>query len=264
MEKKYRATMHNGRTRKSGEAYSVKHNDRNCPVADNINPTPERRNRYFTVNADGTIETHPDKTFEQHEKDIYNKALKELAFERPDKSKPQDRHNNPKMAFTQAARDVWIAAARQYGIEIEEEPAEPGKTTLTREKYIADTIRAETTKLRAERQELQEQIEALTEERTRLSAVVRALKRIAAPFKSLVDKLARLVCIDGESALFHVMKEVNAITEEITVYPNVRVRKYLQQYLVEIRDELRRMLTVSVEDQELATLRELLDVIERL
>ena len=55
-----------------------------------------------------------------------------------------------------------------------------------------------------------------------------------------------------------------ALDKEITVYPNVRVRKYLQQYLVEIRDELRRMLTVSIEDQELTTLRELLNVIERL
>ena len=43
---KVRATMHNGRTRATGESYCVKHNDRDFNVAhaEHINPAPERKN----------------------------------------------------------------------------------------------------------------------------------------------------------------------------------------------------------------------------
>ena len=55
-----------------------------------------------------------------------------------------------------------------------------------------------------------------------------------------------------------------ALEKEIVVHPNVRVKKYLKQYLIEIRDELQRLVSVTVEDRELIMLRELLEMIERL
>ena len=55
-----------------------------------------------------------------------------------------------------------------------------------------------------------------------------------------------------------------ALEKEIVVHPNVRVKKYLEQYLIEIRDELQRLVSVTVEDRELIMLKELLEMIERL
>lgn len=51
---------------------------------------------------------------------------------------------------------------------------------------------------------------------------------------------------------------------EITVNPNIRVRKYLEQYLLEVRDELKRLSRVSARSDVLTKLSELLEIIEQL
>ena len=320
---KVRATMHNGRTRATGEVYSVKHNDRNydTTATDNINPAPERKNRYFTVGVDGHIDNHPAITFEKHEQQIYfalfsaslakqtarhikaghaervrtvddyrtaartcpeetilqlgtreqhtnpqlllkavnrwcqqmqraygtnwrlldgalhfdeatphchiravwtaegsdglevsqNKALKELGIQRPDTNKPQDRHNNPKQTFTQVSRQIWISSAREYGIEIEEIPETPGKLTLTKEEYIKEKLRQETEKLASERAALQEQVQELQRETARQKGLLKALSAFLRPFYNLVEKLARLKCVDGKTALEHCRDLITAM-----------------------------------------------------
>ena len=55
-----------------------------------------------------------------------------------------------------------------------------------------------------------------------------------------------------------------ALEKEIVVHPNVRVKKYLAQYLIEIRDELQRLLSVTTDDRALEMLKELLKMIELL
>ena len=50
----------------------------------------------------------------------------------------------------------------------------------------------------------------------------------------------------------------------VTVHPNIRVQKYLDKYLVEIRDELRRLASVSAEDDVLAKLEILFEYISHL
>ena len=69
---KVRATMHNGRGRNS-KGFKVRHNDRDFDTtrAEHISQTPERKNRYFIVEADGTVNNRPTISFETHEKQMY-------------------------------------------------------------------------------------------------------------------------------------------------------------------------------------------------
>lgn len=329
MANKFRATMHNGRIRVSGESYSVKHNDRDFDTshAEHINQASERKNRYFIVNTDGSINTRPTITFEQHEKNVYaelfgaslarqterhikaghanrvrsmddyrtaartcpeetilqlgtredyadpqafinavnswcrqmqaaygtnwrlldgalhfdestphchiravwtaegadglevsqNKALKELGISRPDVSKPQDRHNNPKQIFTQVSRQIWIDSARKFGIEIEDIPETPGKATLTKEEYLKEKIRRETAELRAECVNLNETSQALHEEISRQKGIIAVLRDLLRPLNGLVDRLARLICIDGRSALEHCRDHIAAMQNPDTL-----------------------------------------------
>ncbi len=317
---KVRATMHNGRTRSTGEVYRVNHNDRNYDTtrADNINPHPERRNRYFIMGTDGTINCNPAISFEQHEQRVYtelfgeslaaqnlrhiqaghrervrsveeyrlsprtcpeetvlqlgtrdeyadptafqmavnlwcnrmhqaygsswrlldgsihfdeatphahiravwvasgkdgfevsqNKALQGLGIERPDPSKPKDRHNNPKHTFTELSRQIWLDAARECGIEVEETPKLPGKRTQTKEEFVSQKIRTEVARLTAEREELQAQAQALKQEANRLKGLLKALGDLLRPLQRLAEKLSRLRCVDGKSALEHCREEL--------------------------------------------------------
>lgn len=313
---KVRATMHNGRTRASGEAYCVKHNDRdfNIAHAEHINPELERKNRYFVVGLDGSVSNRPKISFENHEKQMYaalfsdslnkqaerhiaaghadrvrtmddyrtsastcpeetllqlgtreqyadtrafikavnlwcqkmqatygtnwrlldgalhfsestphchiravwtaegkdglqvsqTKALNELGIERPDPEKPESKHNNAKMTFTQQSRELWIAAAREYGIEIEEIPEMPGKATRTKEEFIAqkvraeivelteqrDQLRAEASQADSERATLQNEVADLQRTKGRLEAAVARLRKALLPIQKLFERLA--------------------------------------------------------------------------
>lgn len=55
-----------------------------------------------------------------------------------------------------------------------------------------------------------------------------------------------------------------ALEKEIVAHPNIRVKKYPEQYLIEIRDELQRLLSDPAEDRALEMLKELLEMITRL
>lgn len=76
---KMRATMHTGRTRKDGAAYSVKHNDRNYDLSksDNVDPELVHKNRYLIVDETGKATTPDGITFDQHEHNMYQKLFGE-------------------------------------------------------------------------------------------------------------------------------------------------------------------------------------------
>ena len=315
MANKVRATMHNGRGRNT-KGFKVRHNDRDFDTtrAEHINPEPERKNRYFIVEADGTVNNRPQISFETHEKRMYthlfsetlskqaerhiksghrerirtpdqyrtairtcpeetilmlgtrechaepqafikavnlwcqqmkaaygthwrlldgalhfdestphchiraiwtaegkdglqiseNQALRALGIQRPDLEQPEGKHNCPKQTFTQQARQIWIAAAREYGIEIEEIPEMPGKATRTKEEFIAqkirkeivelteqrDQIRAEASQADSERATIRYEVAELQKTKGRLEAAVEHLKAWLKPIQRLWDKLA--------------------------------------------------------------------------
>ena len=312
---KVRATMHNGRGR-NAKGFKVRHNDRDFDItrAEHINPEPERKNRYFIVEADGTVNNRPTISFETHEKRMYahlfseslgkqterhikgghservrtmdeyrtairtcpeetilmlgtrechaekqafikavnrwcqemqtaygthwrlldgalhfdestphchiravwvaegkdglqvseNKALKALGIQRPDPEQPEGKHNCPKQTFTRQSRELWIAAAREFGIEIEDIPEMPGKATRTKEEYIAqkirkeivelteqrDQVRAEASQAASERTAIQKEVADLQQTKGLLETAIERLRAILKPIQRLWDKLA--------------------------------------------------------------------------
>lgn len=312
---KVRATMHNGRGR-NAKGFKVRHNDRDFDIsrAEHINPEPERKNRYFIVEADGTVNNHPQISFETHEKRMYNhlfsetlskqaerhiksghrerirtpdqyrtairtcpeetilmlgtrechadkqafikavnrwcqqmqtaygthwrlldgalhfdestphchiravwtaegkdglqvsenQALRALGIQRPDPEQPEGKHNCPKQTFTRQSRELWIAAAREFGIEIEDIPEMPGKATRTKEEYIAqkirkeivelaeqrDQIRTEASQAASERTAIQKEVADLQQTKGLLETAIERLRAVLKPIQRLWDKLA--------------------------------------------------------------------------
>lgn len=312
---KVRATMHNGRGR-NAKGFKVRHNDRDFDTsrAEHINPEPERKNRYFIVEADGTVNNHPQISFETHEKRMYNhlfsetlskqaerhiksghrerirtpdqyrtairtcpeetilmlgtrechadkqafikavnrwcqqmqtaygthwrlldgalhfdestphchiravwtaegkdglqvsenQALRVLGIQRPDPEQPEGKHNCPKQTFTRQSRELWIAAAREFGIEIEDIPEMPGKATRTKEEYIAqkirkeivelaeqrDQIRTEASQAASERTAIQKEVADLQQTKGLLETAIERLRAVLKPIQRLWDKLA--------------------------------------------------------------------------
>lgn len=312
---KVRATMHNGRGR-NAKGFKVRHNDRDFDTsrAEHINPEPERKNRYFIVEADGTVNNHPQISFETHEKRMYNhlfsetlskqaerhiksghrerirtpdqyrtairtcpeetilmlgtrechadkqafikavnrwcqqmqtaygthwrlldgalhfdestphchiravwtaegkdglqvsenQALRVLGIQRPDPEQPEGKHNCPKQTFTRQSRELWIAAAREFGIEIEDIPEMPGKATRTKEEYIAqkirkeivelaeqrDQIRTEASQAASERSAIQKEVAELQQTKGLLETAIERLRAVLKPIQRLWDKLA--------------------------------------------------------------------------
>lgn len=312
---KVRATMHNGRGR-NAKGFKVRHNDRDFDTsrAEHINPEPERKNRYFVVEADGTVNNHPQISFETHEKRMYNhlfsetlskqaerhiksghrerirtpdqyrtairtcpeetilmlgtrechadkqafikavnrwcqqmqtaygthwrlldgalhfdestphchiravwtaegkdglqvsenQALRALGIQRPDPEQPEGKHNCPKQTFTRQSRELWIAAAREFGIEIEDIPEMPGKATRTKEEYIAqkirkeivelaeqrDQIRTEASQAASERTAIQKEVADLQQTKGLLETAIERLRAVLKPIQRLWDKLA--------------------------------------------------------------------------
>lgn len=143
------------------------------------------------------------------------KALAALGIERPDMTKPKSQHNNPKMTWTSSQREIWEAAVRAQGIDLEEVPAEPKKRSMDLEEYVYQQTHAEVQKLTEQKEQLQQETENLAAERAQLqqevvvlqaekSRLKRITERLRAKCMQLFEKLANLVCHDGRAALEHV------------------------------------------------------------
>ena len=334
MANKVRATMHNGRGQNS-VGFKVRHNDRDFDTtrAEHINQKPERKNRYFIVEANGTVNNQPTISFETHEKRMYaalfstslskqterhikgghservrtmdqyrtatrtcpeetllqlgtreehadpqvfikavnrwcqlmqaaygahwrlldgalhfdestphchiravwtaegkdglqvseNKALKALGIQRPDPEQPEGKHNCPKQTFTQQSRELWIAAAREFGIEIEDIPEMPGKVTRTKEEYIAQKIRAEIVKLTeqrdqaraevsqadSERATLRDEVADLQQTKGLLETAIERLRAVLKPIQRLWDKLATYHITPDRTVLDDIIDDAN-------------------------------------------------------
>lgn len=76
------------------------------------------------------------------------------------------------------------------------------------------------------------------------------------------DEIQMLSDVSGMTKQDYLLSR--ARQREITVNPNIRVRRYLEQYLLEVRDELRRLSNISARSDVLTKLSELLAIIEQL
>ena len=108
---------------------------------------------------------HRRKVWIAHDKDgeiiSQNKALKEMGIERPDPSKNQHRYNNPKQTYTRMCREHLIELCRQHGLEIEDEPREPGRSGLALMELKADTLKKELSEAQKALSEAQKEIDTL-------------------------------------------------------------------------------------------------------
>lgn len=64
------------------------------------------------------------------------KSLEQSGVPLPDPSKKPGRYNNRKMTLTKAMRGLWLETCKEFGLEIETEPAQPGKKTMTKDEWL--------------------------------------------------------------------------------------------------------------------------------
>lgn len=63
-------------------------------------------------------------------------ALEKLGFDLPNPEKPAGRNNNRKMVFDSACRTLLFDIAKNYGLQLEEEPEYGGRKYLEKQDYI--------------------------------------------------------------------------------------------------------------------------------
>ena len=152
-----------------------------------------------------------------------SKALAQLGIPY-DESRPRSRYNNPKITFTQELREVFVRMVEEQNIAVETVPARPGKRSMSKEEYIA-------AQLREHQQELQDEVENLSNERSivRAETVLEAQKR-----DELVDEIAVLTekkslleaALQGlEIAVDHLKKIVMPIQNFLARLSNIHLGK---------------------------------------
>ena len=65
-------------------------------------------------------------------------ALKQMGIQCPNKGNEDTRYNNRKITFSQDLRSMWQQIVIAHGIDIETEPAEPGKIRIQTNQYKAE------------------------------------------------------------------------------------------------------------------------------
>lgn len=145
---------------------------------------------------------HARRVWVAHDKDGYEipserRALAEMEIERPDLMKKEGRYNNAKMTFTAKCREHLQELCKSYGLEIETEPREKGKSgrsldqlkTETAKKEL-DAIRAETDAARSEKNDLAAEVDELKKRKEDLVAEVKTLEIRGNEYK-MIDALEK-------------------------------------------------------------------------
>lgn len=161
-----------------------------------------------------------------------SKALAQLGVTYDD-SRARSRYNNPKITFTQEARELFNQLVEEQNIAVETVPARPGKRTMTKEEYITEQLREHQEELRNEvenlsnecleiqavtalevqkRDELVEEVAVLAEKKSLLETALHGLeqaaeylKKIVLPIQKFFGKLAGIRLGKGRSALDELM-----------------------------------------------------------
>lgn len=76
------------------------------------------------------------------------------------------------------------------------------------------------------------------------------------------DEITMLIEISGMVRQDYLLAK--ALDKKITVYPNSRVQKYLEKYLIEVLDELKRLEAITTNEPCLRKLNNLIRVISKL
>jgi hypothetical protein len=168
------------------------------------------------------------------------KGMKEAGIALPDAEKPEHKYNNRQMAFSEEIRNTFADICEQeFGLEIEREARDSsrsGKDLVTYQRDHArqelqefknecSAIRAEVALEARRKDELAEEVAALTKKKRRLEAAVERLKAILFPIQNFFTKLSNIrlgknrtaldelmLTSDGATA-YHAITELDAIDE---------------------------------------------------
>lgn len=127
------------------------------------------------------------KVWTAHEGDMLiinqNKALEEMGIERPDLTKKKNsRFNNAKMTYTEMCREKLKEIAREYGLEIIDEPREASKSGKKLLQYQYDKLKEENEALTAKNAALEQRVQELEHALTEATADVKATKTVKGMF----------------------------------------------------------------------------------
>ena len=168
------------------------------------------------------------------------KGMKEAGIALPDAEKPEHKYNNRQMAFSEEIRNTFADICEQeFGLEIEREARDSsraGKDLVTYQRDHArqelqefknecSAIRAEAALETQRKDELAEEVAALTKKKRRLEAAVERLKAILFPIQNFFTRLSNIrlgknrtvldelmLTSDGATA-YHAITELDAIDE---------------------------------------------------
>lgn len=116
-----------------------------------------------------------------HDKDGHlipseRKALQEMGIERPKPKEKESRYNNAKMTYTARCREHFQELCRQYGLDLEVEPREKGKSGRSLDELKTETLRKDLKNLRSKKKALNKEIDDLFYKRDMLNMDIKDLK----------------------------------------------------------------------------------------
>lgn len=170
------------------------------------------------TDEDGAPHIHKRQVWIGHDDDgneivNQNQALREMGVEAPNPSKKVDRHNNPKMTYTEAVRSHFKALCRQYGYDIEDEPREASKSGLSLLQYQVDQLKKENEQLSKKLQEAERKISEADEY---VDRVKKDADKYASNVTNDADEYAKSVreSVRGTAKLVDAREKAEEITQE--------------------------------------------------
>lgn len=168
------------------------------------------------------------------------KGMKEAGIALPDADKPEHKYNNRQMAFSEEIRNTFAEICEQdFGLEIEREARDSsraGKDLVTYQRDQArqelqefknecSAIRAEAALEAQRRDELAEDVAALTKKKRGLEAAVERLKAILLPIQTFFTRLGSIRIGKNRTALDELMLS----SEGATAYDALKELNYTEE-----------------------------------
>lgn len=99
-----------------------------------------------------------------------SKALESMGIERPDKTKPIGKHNNPLMTFTEEARTLYYEICERYGLEIDREVKNPSQKHKEALEHKCEMLEKEVQEKDLALEQMTKQLQFITKEAEKESA----------------------------------------------------------------------------------------------
>ena len=152
-------------------------------------------------------------------------ALLQLGVTRPEPDKPEGRRNNAKMTYTKLCREALIEIAKQFGVEIIEEPREKSENGLSLLAYKVRETKAELRQLEEELEARKSELKSADDEVSSLKSQKVDLENQNEIFKNQYNELQQQnemlesEIIDKQDEILQMIYELEKIKLEEPVAP---------------------------------------------